>query len=65
MEGHEFDSPEEELLHFLRLMHSLYPKFSWHRQYEAKTKVDGTEGFEQEDLTTGLYNSIDVVGLYY
>lgn len=38
LEGHEFDSPEDELRHFLALMSR--PAWRWSEQYEAYPSID-------------------------
>lgn len=37
LEGHEFQTPEKELLHFLRKLND--PKWKWSQQYEADHKA--------------------------
>lgn len=50
-EGHEYENPEKELLHFLEKMSILYREFKWRRQYEAMSTAHNEEGgFEKEDL---------------
>jgi voltage-dependent calcium channel alpha-2/delta-4 len=44
LEGHEFDNPEEQLLHFLALMSR--PGWHWSEQYEAYPSTD--EDVDQE-----------------
>lgn len=50
MEGHEFDTPEQELVHFLGKMYD--GNFQWQRQYE-ETKKD----YQDEGALHGLANS--------
>lgn len=44
LEGHEFDSPEDELRHFLALMSQ--PAWRWSEQYEAYPSID--ENIDEE-----------------
>lgn len=38
MEGHEFKTPEEELLHFLKKLYD--PNWKWAQQYEPEPMYD-------------------------
>lgn len=51
LEGHEFNTPEDELRHFLKKLED--PKWKWHEQYQGDSKVDHEEisdRDEREDL---------------
>lgn len=48
LEGHEFKTPEEELIHFLGKMYDM--DFKWERQYEP---------LESEDLTKSRSKNCD------
>lgn len=41
LEGHEYKTPELELLHFLNKMYE--PTWKWTVQYENKTKPEGCD----------------------
>lgn len=52
LEGHEFDTPESELLHFLNRTYDR--NFKWRQQYEPSIK----NGSEPEDFEKSIIISI-------